>query len=54
MTETTTVAEEINKPYESEKAPLLSIQDLRVWFELRRFGFGNAGYVRSGWRQFPA
>jgi peptide/nickel transport system ATP-binding protein len=27
--------------------PLLSIQDLRVWFELRRFGFGRAGYVRA-------
>ncbi|MBX3048527.1 MAG: ABC transporter ATP-binding protein [Anaerolineales bacterium] len=26
---------------------LLSIKDLRVWFELRRFGFGNAGYVRA-------
>jgi peptide/nickel transport system ATP-binding protein len=26
---------------------LLSIQDLHVWFELRRFGFGIAGYVRA-------
>ena len=26
---------------------LASIQDLRVWFELRRFGFGHAGYVRA-------
>jgi peptide/nickel transport system ATP-binding protein len=26
---------------------LLSIRDLRVWFELRRFGFGHAGYVRA-------
>lgn len=26
---------------------LLSIQDLHVWFELRRFGFGHAGYVRA-------
>lgn len=25
----------------------LSIQDLHVWFELRRFGFGHAGYVRA-------
>jgi peptide/nickel transport system ATP-binding protein len=25
----------------------LSIQGLRVWFELRRFGFGHAGYVRA-------
>jgi len=27
--------------------PLLSVQDLRVWFELRKFGFGHAGYVRA-------
>jgi peptide/nickel transport system ATP-binding protein len=26
---------------------LLSVQDLRVWFELRKFGFGHAGYVRA-------
>ncbi len=26
---------------------LLSVQNLRVWFELRRFGFGHAGYVRA-------
>ena len=26
---------------------LLSVKDLRVWFELRRFGFGHAGYVRA-------
>jgi len=26
---------------------LLSIEDLKVWFELRRFGFGHAGYVRA-------
>jgi peptide/nickel transport system ATP-binding protein len=26
---------------------LLSIQGLRVWFELRRFGFGVAGHVRA-------
>jgi len=26
---------------------LLSIRDLRVWFELRRWGFGHAGYVRA-------
>jgi peptide/nickel transport system ATP-binding protein len=26
---------------------LLSIQNLQVWFELRRFGFGHAGYVRA-------
>ena len=26
---------------------LLSIKDLRVWFELRKFGFGHAGYVHA-------
>lgn len=26
---------------------LLSIRDLRVWYELRRFGFGRAGHVRA-------
>jgi peptide/nickel transport system ATP-binding protein len=25
----------------------LSIRDLRVWYELRRFGIGHAGYVRA-------
>ena len=27
--------------------PLLLIQDLHVWYELRRFGFGHAGYVKA-------
>lgn len=31
----------------SKNGALLTIQDLRVWFELRRFGFGHAGYVRA-------
>jgi peptide/nickel transport system ATP-binding protein len=26
---------------------LLTIEDLHVWFELRRFGFGHAGFVRA-------
>jgi peptide/nickel transport system ATP-binding protein len=26
---------------------VLSVDDLHVWFELRRFGFGNAGYVKA-------
>jgi peptide/nickel transport system ATP-binding protein len=26
---------------------LLAIDDLHVWFELRRFGFGRAGYVKA-------
>lgn len=29
------------------RRPLLPIEDLRVWFELRRFGFGRAGYVKA-------
>ena len=31
----------------NEIEPLLSIQDLHVWYELRKFGFGHAGYVRA-------
>lgn len=27
--------------------PLLIIDDLHVWYELKRFGFGHAGYVRA-------
>jgi peptide/nickel transport system ATP-binding protein len=26
---------------------LLSIRDLHIWYELRRFGFGHAGYVKA-------
>jgi peptide/nickel transport system ATP-binding protein len=29
------------------EAPLLSVQNLRVWFELRKWGFSHAGYVRA-------
>ncbi len=28
-------------------APLLSVQDVHTWFELRRWGFGHAGFVRA-------
>ncbi len=31
----------------SKNGALLSIKDLRVWFELRKFGIGHAGYVRA-------
>jgi peptide/nickel transport system ATP-binding protein len=31
----------------SQNGALLSIQDLHVWFELRRWGFGHAGWVRA-------
>lgn len=27
--------------------PLLKVDDLHVWYELKRFGFGHAGYVRA-------
>ena len=32
---------------DSQNETLLSIKNLRVWFELRKFGFGHAGYVRA-------
>ena len=31
----------------SEGEPILQIDDLHVWYELKRFGFGHAGYVRA-------
>ncbi len=34
--------QDINAPQ-----PLLSIDDLHVWYELRRLGFGHAGYVKA-------
>lgn len=30
-----------------ERGVLLSIKDLKIWFELRKFGFGHAGYVHA-------
>jgi len=35
------------KQRDSGNGPLLQVKDLHVWFELRRFGFGHAGYVRA-------
>lgn len=32
---------------DKQRDVLLSINDLHVWFELRRFGFGHAGYVKA-------
>jgi peptide/nickel transport system ATP-binding protein len=32
---------------ENVRKILLSIKDLHVWFELKRFGFGHAGYVKA-------
>ena len=34
-----------NKP--AHTGALLSVQDLRVHFELRKFGFSHAGYVKA-------
>jgi peptide/nickel transport system ATP-binding protein len=32
---------------ETARKTILSIDDLHVWFELKRFGFGHAGYVKA-------
>lgn len=45
--ETTTSAVEPTETRTQGRKVLLSISDLRVWFELRRFGFGHAGYVKA-------
>lgn len=37
----------IEKPATTKDDVLLSIEDLHVWFELRRWGFGHAGYVKA-------
>jgi peptide/nickel transport system ATP-binding protein len=42
----TDVIEKIEKK-DQERKVVLSIEGLRVWFELRRFGFGHAGYVKA-------
>lgn len=31
----------------AQRDVLLSVQNLRIWYELRRFGFGLAGYVKA-------
>ncbi|GAB4505626.1 MAG: ABC transporter ATP-binding protein [Anaerolineales bacterium] len=36
-----------NASKNQDRKIILSIQDLHVWFELRRFGFGHAGYVKA-------
>lgn len=33
--------------WHGDQEVLLSIQDLKVWFELRRFGFGTVGHVHA-------
>lgn len=37
----------LDSPASSERAPLLSVRNLHTWFELRRWAFGRAGYVRA-------
>ena len=37
----------IEQVAQSENGPLLQVDNLHVWFELRKFGFGHAGYVRA-------
>lgn len=39
--------EKVKKEPKVEQDVLLSITDLHVWFELKRFGFGHAGYVKA-------
>lgn len=42
VTETT-----LKEKKQDTRKTLLDIDDLHVWFELRRFGFGRAGYVKA-------
>jgi peptide/nickel transport system ATP-binding protein len=44
--EMSTFVETTTRP-EKKETVMLSIQNLRVWFELRRWGFGHAGYVHA-------
>jgi peptide/nickel transport system ATP-binding protein len=46
MSSETMIANEVQVP-KKEKDILISIEELHVWFELRKFGFGHAGYVRA-------
>ena len=48
--DTITELRKVNKmtiKIEEPRETLLSIRDLHVWYELRRFGFGHAGYVKA-------
>ena len=38
---------QVSNDEHSNKDVLLSVQDLKVWFELRKFGFGVSGYVHA-------
>lgn len=39
--------EEIQTRPKRNAETLLKVQDLHIWYELKRFGFGHAGYVRA-------
>ena len=39
--------EQITGKKQDHRKVMLTIDDLHVWFELRRFGFGHAGYVKA-------
>ena len=39
--------EQVTGRKQDNRKVMLTIDDLHVWFELRRFGFGHAGYVRA-------
>ncbi len=45
--ETNVISKEMLQNSTIRDRVLLSIQNLHVWFELRRFGFGHAGFVRA-------
>jgi peptide/nickel transport system ATP-binding protein len=48
MMESTPVMTDVQEGVtQSTNGALLSIQNLKVWFELRRFGFGSAGFVHA-------
>ena len=48
MTEETKVLEPVQSAgQEWTTGNILDVQNLKVWFELRRFGFGHAGYVHA-------
>jgi len=47
MAEITEVNHQTQAEVGKTDEPLLSVQDLHIWFELRRFGFGHAGYVKA-------
>lgn len=37
----------VSEKQKDSRKTILSIDDLHVWFELKRFGFGHAGYVKA-------